>query len=1213
MDKTPSHDNTLLWELDGTGGEDRFRDLPAPRRLKVDGDGLMARLARARSQATRLAWVGPDNRKVGNWEGMFLSDPSALLAIIAGTALEGKALAGRGPARGVFRLACLMDGWYGHLLACRGDATLSLLHILTGEITDRLSPVLNRLPLVTCDPETHTGHGFHPVWKLASGSSRVCLDRGGRRGTAAMLHLFLNAARMVRERAAALFPDSLETGDHDPAMGLFMTFASLYQRGGDALNQLPARHRDLYYDRVLAMPPRAARAQTLNLCLSSEGDARSIPVDAHTAFMGGKGSLGRDVTAVTEWPVTVHPGQVTRLETLFCERHPLISPEHELGLMSGLRHHGVDLDPIIPEAGVGTLPSRPLFGPSRRPADERSDGDARVGFGVSAPVLALAEGDRTIHLTLNHAPLDRDGEAALFRTLDVLAKSRKEGREGALRILFSDAFVFSITTATGWHGMGETPVAVSLDPEGPRIQVRFQLGREIPAVTSWDPAIHGADGPGQPGIPQIRAVLNPRTPVYLASLLAPFVLREVQIRVAVRGARELILANQLGPLDPNLPFTPFGPLPRRGSYFVVGHRESASKSVEKCRLELIWADLPPGSQGFAEHYRSYGQGLDNGSFTVALAALKDGQWVAEKESNPRRLFATDADRGQAPAPVTELAVSDPRLLTPAPMAEGGFTLASRNGYFRMEISGPETAFGHQVYPELLTRRLMLQAKVKKKEVVELPNPPYTPTISSISMDYQAAETLDPARDKGAGAFFHLLPSGFNRPGVQSPERSVRLFPGLDGEAHLFLGISGGRPRGRISLLFCLKESGADPGNLSGITTDWALLGGNQWQPLGPRAVLRDTTGGFLTSGVVVLDLPELPPSDRVAQTAMPPGLFWLRATASLKNGAPGALQHLLKTGLARCRGIYLNGVPARLEPGDVAPVDGTGFAPRMPLVGIASAVQAGEGFGGREAEGARPRMARVRERLRHKGRAVTPWDMERLLLEREPGLSKVKCFPAMDAGGNPCPGRCVVAVLPENSGASDLPRLSAHRLEAMKHRLEALASGQARLTVINPAYERIQVRCTLTLATPDGDALNRVHAEISHFLSPWETDVGYVPRFGWCVREAEVRAHIAAHPDVLSVTNFSMLHLIRTPRDRYLLRDTALRDAGDSPQPPEMDCRATPEPGPAETRKEIRPHLPWSIAVPAGRHFLEVNATARPISPEKTGIGELEVGRTLIL
>ena len=66
-------------------------------------------------------------------------------------------------------------------------------------------------------------------------------------------------------------------------------------------------------------------------------------------------------------------------------------------------------------------------------------------------------------------------------------------------------------------------------------------------------------------------------------------------------------------------------------------------------------------------------------------------------------------------------------------------------------------------------------------------------------------------------------------------------------------------------------------------------------------------------------------------------------------------------------------------------------------------------FGGRPPETPATYPARLGERLRHKERAVQPWDYERLVLERFPPLWMVRALPARDASGA-APGSTLVVV-----------------------------------------------------------------------------------------------------------------------------------------------------------------------------------------------------------
>lgn len=1230
MTRKPNQTGFPLAETDGTGREDRLQGLPAPSHLAVDGMGLSRRLAVAASQSDQVAFIGEGNAPRGSWKGLFTSDPSMLLALIACSSLERverKVRRYRGHHRGeaawamvalISQVARLLNDWYLALLNCRGQEPYDLARALSDLIRSRLGEALAALHRAETDLRRELpGKGplvnlaaFHSVWRVAEGGAASGGETGG--VSPDLFSPFYNAALHIRERARYLFPRTLATGTHDPAAGLFIAFLTLYQKAADRINAMPGRHRDLYYDGVLGFSAAPRRSDLLHLALFSDGSRPVVAVPAETLFFGGKESLGREVACRSCRPLSVHSGRVARVETLFFERHPLITPECDLGLVSAVRHAVHLLEDPAAEAVQAAGAGWSLFG---APHAEGSEGrEATLGFAVASPLLTLAEGERHIEMTLDTAPLD-SGTAALFqRTIETLDESRKEGRQGALRLLFGKAFLLSLSTAEGWHPVSDSALAVEMSETGPVLVFKMGLTPQDPAVVPCTAETHGETTVGEPGVPVLRAVLNPQAHVNPYTLLSRIRLTRIGLRVRVTGARQVSLANNLGLLDPNTPFAPFGPLPKCGSFLILGHRESAGKEVKKLAVELTWAELPPTSGGFADHYRGYGKGIDNGSFRVKMAVLKQGKWVDDACTRGHALFRGEPASGARPAACGSLVCTRETLLDAAP-PDGGddrFGPGARNGFYRFQLIAPEMAFGHALYPQLLTRGLMAQAKAKK--AVDLPNPPYTPMVSRVSLNYEAVETLDLSYGKGAGQFYHLYPSGFDRLDDREEGEVIPMIPELNGDGHLFVGIKGPALSGRVTLLFCLHGDGGHAFGLPLPETRWAYLKADRWLALPQRCVLEDSTRGFLTSGLVVLDLPdEGVPCDH---TVMPTGFFWLRAIPTVPSGDPDTLQKVMAS-LGRCRTVVLNGVVARLDPGESADAKvpgGSLFRPATPLAGVASVRQFLGSFGGRGAESPEERMARIGERLRHKGRAVTPWDVERILLEREPSVRKVKCFPGMSRERGPHPGGILVAVLPERQGPGTSPPLfTILELARMAEYLRGLLPDHAALEVINPVYEKIQVRCTLALKKGQGDLLTRVHRSISDFLSPWQPGIGYPARFGWCVREAEVEAHIAAHPDVVAVTDLSMLHLTRSPEEGYAMADTVIMADAQADEVARNPCDGVPDAAFAITKKEIRPATPWGIAIPADAHFLQTIPEPRPIAPQRTGLGELEIGRTFIV
>jgi hypothetical protein len=372
---------------------------------------------------------------------------------------------------------------------------------------------------------------------------------------------------------------------------------------------------------------------------------------------------------------------------------------------------------------------------------------------------------------------------------------------------------------------------------------------------------------------------------------------------------------------------------------------------------------------------------------------------------------------------------------------------------------------------------------------------------------------------------------------------------------------------------------------------WSYLSANRWLGLEAARVTSDTTQGFLTSGIVTLDLPDGIDSDN---TVMPAGLFWLRVSMADHPEYLCSCYSVHPQALKVTRQTSENSAP----PAGKLPA-GTIKEPRATIPGIDRIYQMGDSFGGSIPETPDRLQTRLSERLRHKNRARVPWDYERLILERFPEIFMVKCFPNMvpDPKNYLRPGHVLVVVIPEpkdNPSLRRKPMVNGLTLKAIADFIESNSSPMARIKVRNPSYEQVQVRCTVKFneGISGGYYINAVEQAISNYLSPWNTRGGYGAQFGWRIRCNDLETLVRSLGFVQSVTNFSMLHIAEDDQNYSFLLDTVQ--------------------GQVEL-EEIRPLFPWSIAIPASRHAIETVDNTWPIRPERTGINELRIGTTLII
>jgi hypothetical protein len=580
---------------------------------------------------------------------------------------------------------------------------------------------------------------------------------------------------------------------------------------------------------------------------------------------------------------------------------------------------------------------------------------------------------------------------------------------------------------------------------------------------------------------------------------------------------------------------------------------------------------------------------------VEASVLSDGQWQLASGSIP--LFRL-ADSSKAPLGIARrthldcanaVSLSHPRRAGESSQ----FTPSSRDGFFRFTLTDPAGAFGHQEYPGLLTAALARNARLKHERLQRpLPNAPFAPRISSISVDYVASAAVG-ADDEGA--IFHLHPFGWDR--LDRLER-IPLLPPHPFRACLLIGLQARRLPETLSLLFRMEGDGGSPSE-DREPLRWSLLGAQGWEPLEGAAILRDGTCGLRTTGILRMSLP---PSREAASPLMPGGLHWLRVEA-----ADDPCRADLLAVHAQCLEARWRPSPGQSREVLSLPA-GSIRGLRHPIAGIAGVQQHGETFGGRIPESALEWRARLSGRLRHRGRALSVDDIEELVLQEFPEVGRVKAFPGRCFGDSEGlhPGKVLVVPVPRQLDLDAEPAgLTGPRLQAIAEFLRSRSCQGSGIEVANPLWDKIVVRCRLLLKEGrEGDRQEELLVKgIREFIFPWAKG-GNAKHFGWHLRQRDVEAFLLGYPFVKGVQAFSFLRISDEPAAGKALL------APDSPASRRSlldTARLMQEDG-----ASLRPRYPWSVAHPAAFHRLFLPPRGEE-GPVPVGIGELGVGSTFIV
>jgi hypothetical protein len=374
------------------------------------------------------------------------------------------------------------------------------------------------------------------------------------------------------------------------------------------------------------------------------------------------------------------------------------------------------------------------------------------------------------------------------------------------------------------------------------------------------------------------------------------------------------------------------------------------------------------------------------------------------------------------------------------------------------------------------------------------------------------------------------PNGFRpTPHIEQPTTvptlSEKLFKkppqNLPANGNLFLGFENLVPTQTLSLLFKTAEGTGNPDHFAPKII-WSYLSDNEWIEFAPQFILKDETLGLKQTGIIRFQIP----GDITNGNTWIKGkenrtdLYWIRASATEFPD-----DFILVDALPMLRDIYVNAATAIFENNHnsqehlVSGIPAESISSlRFRDVNVKTVLQPYGSFGGRLSE-AGDRLSyyqRINERLRHKHRAVTIWDYERLTLEKFTDVALAKCLSHTWRFAVAMPGYVTIAVIPypdKMVGTRKYyPNLDAGTLETIRDYLVRQNSmfvgryGEAEfcccdddcqcekpdgnLTVINPRFEPVRLKLCVRFVEGKDIAFykKQLNEELKHFLAPWADD-----------------------------------------------------------------------------------------------------------------------------
>jgi hypothetical protein len=767
-----------------------------------------------------------------------------------------------------------------------------------------------------------------------------------------------------------------------------------------------------------------------------------------------------------------------------------------------------DATKVLAASADGSTARWRTFGQGQSLPDKDHPPTAMLGWAVSSPLLSLSQGLRTITLTLGF-------QAAQFKPDKIKAILEQD----------SGPFLMQFSTVKGWMGRkvkartdswDYQTLTGSIAPESKSlkaIQWVVAFDETIPSVTNLPAEAASIDAPWPLVRLLLQAVWETDADGNNGKFLTPYpvfqslVLERVSLKVEVSGLKDFKAQNDDTTLNPGKPFEPFGSHPAAGSKLYLGHSELSVKRLDTLDLELQWMGVPAA---LSDYYNNYTYPVvttdaqvntktnsfaNNAAFKATLRLVDQNTEILLTDTGGAALFETgDASKahtvniGDVPAKIETGKASYAYMRDLE--ASSGDDIKSWRRYFSLELQSPD--FQHGAYPALaMAKSVELAAAIANKATIDpnlfKVNPPYTPKLKSLSLGYSSSEEIvlaDYQTGTGAERVYHQMPFGYAEYQSGGKKAAYRFLPPCDWEGELYIGLSGVQPPQNLAMLMQMAEGSANP-DLEPGAVEWSYLSGNQWLSLLDGLILADTTLGLLESGIIEFQLPESAPN-----TLLPPALYWLRAAMAKDCDSVCDTVALHTQAVAASFEDQGNAADHLAQP---LPVNAIA-KPVEPIANILALHQPYTSFGGRQREQAAEFRVRVSERLRHKQRALTPWDYERLVLDQFPQIYKVKCLPLSQPAHPDDLGRVDVIVIPDIRNRFPFnpfePKAPAGLVKEIAAFLEKTMPPFASVKVRNARF--VQVEARLAVRFMPGVDLGyyklQLNEDINRFLSPWAYD-----------------------------------------------------------------------------------------------------------------------------
>ena len=893
-----------------------------------------------------------------------------------------------------------------------------------------------------------------------------------------ILESFIKKIIELKSLAIKNFFSVLYNQNHNPHITLFLTFFKELNDIKKSIFNFNTRIKDYYYKGILMYKNKPEKKDETLIMFFKKNDKDTGFIEKKTKLFGGKDKNNNDIIFETTKNLKINSMNIKTIRTI--SRISYQETKNKT-LYSAYKIAEYNMDEIYNNNQLLNLFSEKK-GNDINFLDTKNN---TLGNIISSKIFKLTEGLRKIKLKFFLSKNTISEIYNYLQRLNIITDTINETIKKYTEFL-KDSILIKFTSKDGLIEINNSNIDVTYDEKNTSIDIDLTLSYESPGVDIFKD-FYIKD------LPSILILAKNKKTFWAFLYFINIKYDRIKISVKVEKCNKLTIQNDTGVLDNNIGYPLFGPSPQVNSAIYIACDEIFNKKISSLKIKLKWNELPEGN--FESYYKDYNKDIETSSFKVKISFLKNKEWIPLNEKNRQTLNLFELDENKKINKETTLDIDVDRL---GINSKGQYefetqhlSAASISGFLKIELVEPIFAFGHKLYSEILTKKILS----KKSVLLKMFSPidlkmPYTPSVEKITIDYTSEIDIY-KNNKSDIKINRIHPFGYFNIDVIKTETQIKDNL-LEDIGHKNIStlcleiIDISSPI--INLYFSLDET-ASKFKKDKFDYKIGYVEKNKCIFLEDNEIILDETNGFTKSGTIKINLPKINTGTNTYQQSNYDKSLWLEIWFfEDRDSTPVIL------------GVYYNCVKAvRISKNEPLNIPAKAITRIYDNKNInISILQPFKSIGGANKETDDEMFLRIKNRLQSKGRCITSEDYSNYILEN---FKEVKYVKIITNDNNYSienknsylsqPKDTTILIFLNKKEYSEngnkFPEASPELLNTIKNQLQKYCSPFINLNIINPSYEKIKVMIRVNFKNIADEKIlkEKLNNDICFFISPW--------------------------------------------------------------------------------------------------------------------------------